>query len=470
MKSLNLNIDQLKAILQVPPLKRSSSLISQLVAFTRDIEFFRKLTQENSSQEHVGCCTYMHYEHFWSDELIFSAGDEGNKFYIIMQGSVSVFTQPPKPGAALELVNVLTEGQSFGELALLRGEARMATIVAKEETHFAVLGKNDFKRIIGEIAERRINESVSFLQKLPLFCGWTRTSLLKLSYFFKLRTFSRKQVVYREGDETDYVYFIKEGEFQLLKKVVQEKSKPFKKIKSVTAECAILGKGEILGDEDCMMNQPRSFTCLCFSSTAETYFISKQDFLIRITEDFYKYLQERNTLKSTWRSKKDLAVLSTPVSPPPEFAHKKQSPKRKQNTSLRSNRRLLEVTMTPKELSPVRTILSSKSEELFKSSSNILSRRTLPEVMIHRLKKGVPQKEKKKKEKFVNIHVRQMRSNDSLLPTRLQSPMESPKSTKANLSSETDFVLKSFHTSSTVGLRSNYRSRRTSVISKFKLD
>ena len=46
-------------------------------------------------------------------------------------------------------VNILHTGAYFGELALLSGAPRAATIVCKEDTSFAVLDFTDFKNILG---------------------------------------------------------------------------------------------------------------------------------------------------------------------------------------------------------------------------------------------------------------------------------------------------------------------------------
>lgn len=45
------------------------------------------------------------------------------------------------------------DGEHFGDLGLLIGKSRSATIVCKEDTEFAVLTKKDFKELL-ENAER----------------------------------------------------------------------------------------------------------------------------------------------------------------------------------------------------------------------------------------------------------------------------------------------------------------------------
>ncbi|HME42259.1 MAG TPA: cyclic nucleotide-binding domain-containing protein [Syntrophorhabdales bacterium] len=78
--------------------------------------------------------------------IIFKQGDPGDKFYIIRSGKVRVFR---KDSSGLETeLSLLGAGESFGEMALLTGEARSASVEAVEETHLMVLSKEQFERIL----------------------------------------------------------------------------------------------------------------------------------------------------------------------------------------------------------------------------------------------------------------------------------------------------------------------------------
>lgn len=78
--------------------------------------------------------------------IIFKQGDPGDRFYIIRSGKVRVFRKDPS-GVEAGL-SVLGAGESFGEMALLTGEARSANVEAVEETHLMVLSKEQFERIL----------------------------------------------------------------------------------------------------------------------------------------------------------------------------------------------------------------------------------------------------------------------------------------------------------------------------------
>ena len=81
-------------------------------------------------------------ESFQPGEAIFREGDEGDKFYVLASGRVEVIREGEEGGIFLET------GNFFGEVALLTGEQRNATIVAREPTEVYALGKADFQRAL----------------------------------------------------------------------------------------------------------------------------------------------------------------------------------------------------------------------------------------------------------------------------------------------------------------------------------
>jgi CRP-like cAMP-binding protein len=74
---------------------------------------------------------------------IVEAGDPGEAFYVILTGRAEV-RRPRKPTAELG------PGAYFGEMALLDGAPRSATVVAKRETVCLVLGRRPFAKMLKE--------------------------------------------------------------------------------------------------------------------------------------------------------------------------------------------------------------------------------------------------------------------------------------------------------------------------------
>lgn len=77
-------------------------------------------------------------------EAIVRMGQEGNSMFVIIRGSVKV--QVPENGVPRTL-NELRENDFFGEMSLLTGEPRTATVVAAEETEVLQIRKTALKPI-----------------------------------------------------------------------------------------------------------------------------------------------------------------------------------------------------------------------------------------------------------------------------------------------------------------------------------
>ena len=82
-------------------------------------------------------------------------------------------------------VAILSEGQCFGEQALINNHTRSATIKCKTDCHIGVLKKQDYERSVGKIQKTLILKFVSFMQNCVYFANWSKTALSKLFYFFK---------------------------------------------------------------------------------------------------------------------------------------------------------------------------------------------------------------------------------------------------------------------------------------------
>jgi putative ABC transport system ATP-binding protein len=76
-------------------------------------------------------------------------GEVGDRFYLIRRGSVDVLMTTPV-GAPERKVATLAEGEFFGERALLTGEPRNATLVAREEVEAYTLDHDDFRAALDE--------------------------------------------------------------------------------------------------------------------------------------------------------------------------------------------------------------------------------------------------------------------------------------------------------------------------------
>ena len=83
---------------------------------------------------------------FHAGETIFSQGDQGDAFYLIQSGAVQVVVESGAGNS--EVVAILGPRDWFGEMALLSGEPRSATIQSVKETTLWRLRREEWDDLI----------------------------------------------------------------------------------------------------------------------------------------------------------------------------------------------------------------------------------------------------------------------------------------------------------------------------------
>jgi CRP-like cAMP-binding protein len=84
-------------------------------------------------------------ENFPSGAMVLEEGGAGDSLYIIKKGEVEAFTESPR-GETLSLAR-LKEGDFFGEISLLTGRPRTASVKALRPVELARLDKKDFDQM-----------------------------------------------------------------------------------------------------------------------------------------------------------------------------------------------------------------------------------------------------------------------------------------------------------------------------------
>lgn len=88
----------------------------------------------------------LHEESFEDSQAVLTEGEAGDKFYFIKEGNV-VCTKLQDDGTAKE-VKRLTNGDYFGELALLTEKPRQATITAEGKLSCLSINRDTFSRLV----------------------------------------------------------------------------------------------------------------------------------------------------------------------------------------------------------------------------------------------------------------------------------------------------------------------------------
>src|SRR5689334_3796397 len=91
----------------------------------------------------------MRRREFAPQQLIVREGGPGDAAFLVISGLVAVRHKDAASGVEFEVAE-LEAGEMFGEMALITGKPRTATVVALQQTTCAVLERGDFERALLE--------------------------------------------------------------------------------------------------------------------------------------------------------------------------------------------------------------------------------------------------------------------------------------------------------------------------------
>jgi len=204
----------------------------------------------------------------------------GTTFYIILKGTVEVMINIATKDALgtdkfiQKKVGELSQGKAFGELAIMDESVkpRKATIVSKEDCHFATLSRSAFRSTLGHI--RKEHEALlEFFTKNPVFSinHWTNRAIQQfMKSFEQLNNLNRGTILYKEGDPCDKIYMVRRGEVVVTKTIeiernltlnqsliVDEKNQMYQIAREPilkNVEICFFGEGNLFGEEEALLS------------------------------------------------------------------------------------------------------------------------------------------------------------------------------------------------------------------------
>ena len=90
-----------------------------------------------------------------------------------------------RTGASLEHVFTYSENDSFGDLALLFGAARSASVVAEADTILVRVERADYDAVLRDAALEAVRQRAAFLKSLPVLCDLHFEHLVKIAGYMK---------------------------------------------------------------------------------------------------------------------------------------------------------------------------------------------------------------------------------------------------------------------------------------------
>ncbi|KAL4505389.1 hypothetical protein ABPG72_002451 [Tetrahymena utriculariae] len=261
-----------------------------------------------------------------TDEMIKKRLKEENKKFI--QSNYPEF----------DIVKELKQGDSFGEIAVLTGEKRTATMICSEDTHLLALSKKGFDIILGAHKQFIMLETVEFLRKIPFLQSIPSSQLLSLFQSVKEEKYVMGNQIYTEKDKPKCIYFVKSGEIEITKEIQSndfsnyqeedyqeynnkisisevDQTKIFgfqKKKNKQRVRLYQLGPHSYFGEQEIMKKLPlRETQARCNSQEAVVYSIEKKDFFVfmKVNQHFQMFKKEIQ-IKMEWEDERDKNLVS----------------------------------------------------------------------------------------------------------------------------------------------------------------
>lgn len=158
-----------------------------------------------------------------NDSVVFKKLDYTNTFYSIVEGIVHVEIED---NDGKKKLITLPTGSFFGEMGLISGRRRSATIIAGEKCVLMETPRNSMLRLISAVDDVRRQIDESFVRNAimnyigPMLSREAIDALIASGV--EKRKFQTNQVLFNEGDEADGLYLIRSGSLIVTKKIDHE--------------------------------------------------------------------------------------------------------------------------------------------------------------------------------------------------------------------------------------------------------
>lgn len=225
-------------------------------------------------------------------KLIVKEGDPGNSIFVIVAGRARVIRGE---GDRQRHLATLPGGALFGEIAVLTGAPRSATIVADQDTELFEISRDDINtiakqhptvpRAIAEFAQRRL--AMNLLATAPLFTnlpGQHRAAVLQR---FAPRVAAPNERVIKEGEQAPGLFLVLTGELTVTRTDEKQGS----------VQLAVLGDGDVFGEISVVTGNPATATVTAVRKSAVAFlsrnayeelvqsYPAVEDFLVNLSKE-----------------------------------------------------------------------------------------------------------------------------------------------------------------------------------------
>ena len=275
------------------------------------------------------------------------------------------------------------KGDIFGEVALQNEDKkRTATIICYENCVFGSLSKSAYNNCLRDIEVRKRRNYVNFILSFPIFTEM-RWNIFESRYFnfFKLEQVNHGDVIIKQNEVYEKVYFIKEGQFQLnsllsandLSEILKEKRKIIFKPKDKyfnnekkQFRITIINNKDVIGLEDICFKNHYLVDAVCISTEALIFSITKN-----ILNDISNKIPEvKLKLENTIKFREKIIterLLEIYKNTEKNYEEELRRIKLEEQNNLKSREDIFKDAIKPPELGKRNKLKSAKTKIIFKN-------------------------------------------------------------------------------------------------------
>ncbi|XP_064601097.1 uncharacterized protein LOC135467261 [Liolophura sinensis] len=248
--------DRVVSVITKPAQERTDMEVEQILPwFRKKSDLFRNL-RPGVVKDIIKNCQFDSLE---KDTVVIRQGDKGDRFYIILNGSVSIYINPTLSDAdndavrkqaqeqlaqadhlaeegglekkKLDLskfgnyIGKIEAGKSFGELALINKDCvRNASIITDVSTDLLVVDRTLYNRSLHAYQAQEFAQRSQFTTQYPLFSNWQPRYKKQMAMSLRKDTIPYESTIVRQGDPVENIYFLLSGQAKILVDPLQHQS------------------------------------------------------------------------------------------------------------------------------------------------------------------------------------------------------------------------------------------------------
>jgi CRP-like cAMP-binding protein len=233
-----------------PPAPRPGAAIPADVALPR-VPLFSDLSRE----AFIALTEGMVLQRARAGEMILQEGEQGTSFYVVAGGSLAVSKRDDR-GDRIKLAE-LGEGDFFGEMAILSGAPRLATVTAETDAELLEIRAEVLLDLVCRHPHLATSLRRFYRQRLlanamavsPVFRPFSREDRREVMARFRSREVRPGEVIITEGAPSDGLYVVLDGAFQVTRRRGAE-----------VVEVAELREADLFGEMSCLRKTPATAT------------------------------------------------------------------------------------------------------------------------------------------------------------------------------------------------------------------